>query len=62
MLVSKIKILVGKITNEFNSNSMSGHRDISSLKNCWDNLKKKTRKYYADIRNEVFKTGTYIFY
>ncbi|XP_011883673.1 PREDICTED: uncharacterized protein LOC105570832 [Vollenhovia emeryi] len=45
------------ITNEFNSNSISGHRDVACLKSCWDNLKKKTRKYYADIRNEVFKTG-----
>lgn len=49
------------ITNEFNSNSISGHRDITSLKNCWDNLKKKTRKYYVEVRNEVFKTGTYYY-
>lgn len=50
------------ITSEFNSNSISRHRDISSLKNCWDNLKKKTRKYYADIRNEVFKKQVPIYF
>lgn len=45
------------ITKEFNSSSISGHRNVVCLKNCWDNLKKKTRKYYAEMRNEVFKTG-----
>lgn len=30
-----------KITKEFNSNCISVHRDVGSLKNCWDNLKKK---------------------
>ncbi|XP_039315365.1 uncharacterized protein LOC113005184 [Solenopsis invicta] len=45
------------ITREFNSNCISEHRDVNSLKNCWDNLKKKTRKHYAEIRSEIFKTG-----
>ncbi|XP_077256004.1 uncharacterized protein LOC143893960 [Temnothorax americanus] len=45
------------IAKEFNSNSISGHRDVGCLKNCWDNLKKKTRKHFADIRSELFKTG-----
>lgn len=45
------------IVQEFNSESISGHRDVACLKNCWDNLKKKTRKHYAEIRKEVFKTG-----
>jgi len=30
-----------KITKEFNNNCISVHRDVCSLKNCWDNLKKK---------------------
>ncbi|XP_050461350.1 uncharacterized protein LOC126856665 isoform X2 [Cataglyphis hispanica] len=30
---------------------------MGCLKNCWDNLKKKTRKHYAEIRSELFKTG-----
>jgi len=47
-----------KITKEFNNNCISVHRDVCSLKNCWDNLKKKTRKYFAEIRSELFKTGT----
>ncbi|XP_039312007.1 uncharacterized protein LOC120359252 [Solenopsis invicta] len=45
------------VTREFNSNCISEHRDVNSLKNCWDNLKKKTRKHYAEIRSEIFKTG-----
>ncbi|XP_029660585.1 uncharacterized protein LOC115234001, partial [Formica exsecta] len=45
------------ITKKFNSDCISGHRDMSCLKNCWDNLKKKTRKHYAEIRSELFKTG-----
>lgn len=45
------------ITKELNSNSTSGYRDIACLKHCWDNLKKKTRKHYAEIRSERFKTG-----
>lgn len=46
------------IMKEFNSSSTSGHRDVGCLKNCWDNLKKKTRKHYAEIRSELFKTST----
>lgn len=45
------------ISKEYNSSNSSVHRDVASLKSCWDNLKKKTRKHYAEIRNEVFKTG-----
>lgn len=45
------------ITREFNSDCISEHRDMNCLKNCWDNLKKKTRKHYAEIRSELFKTG-----
>lgn len=47
------------ITIQFNSGCISGYRDMACLKNCWNNLKKKTRKYYAEIRNKVFKTGMY---
>ncbi|XP_036148800.1 myb/SANT-like DNA-binding domain-containing protein 3 isoform X1 [Monomorium pharaonis] len=45
------------ISKEYNSSNNSVYRDVASLKSCWDNLKKKTRKHYAEIRNEVFKTG-----
>jgi len=30
-----------KITKEFNNNCILVHQDVCSLKNCWDNLKKK---------------------
>ncbi|KYN29996.1 UPF0439 protein C9orf30, partial [Trachymyrmex cornetzi] len=50
------------ITNEFNSSCISGHQDMNCLKNCWDNLKKKTCKHYAEIRSELFKIGILIFY
>lgn len=45
------------ICNDFNSDNISNHRSINSLKTCWENLKKKTRKHYADLRRDRFATG-----
>lgn len=45
------------ISREFNSRCIKANRNVMSLKSCWDNLKKKTRKHFAEIRKEVFATG-----
>lgn len=49
------------LATQFNSTSIIGHREVSSLKTCWDNLKKKSRKYAADMRKEVYLTGMHIY-
>ncbi|XP_015609107.1 myb/SANT-like DNA-binding domain-containing protein 3 [Cephus cinctus] len=46
-----------EITNKFNSASTFTYRDTQVLRNCWDNIKKRKRKYFADGRKEVLKTG-----
>lgn len=48
-----------QILNEFNSSGTGAHRNIDSLKHCWDNLKKKSRKHFADLRCERYKTGMF---
>ncbi|XP_011858543.1 PREDICTED: uncharacterized protein LOC105556083 [Vollenhovia emeryi] len=45
------------ISREFNSRCIQANRNVASLKSCWDNLKKRTRKHFAEIRKEVFATG-----
>ncbi|CAL1680936.1 unnamed protein product [Lasius platythorax] len=45
------------ISREFNSRCTLANRNVTSLKSCWDNLKKRTRKHFAEIRKEVFTTG-----
>ncbi|KYN19878.1 UPF0439 protein C9orf30 like protein [Trachymyrmex cornetzi] len=45
------------ISREFNSRCIETNRNVTSLKSCWDNLKKRTRKHFAEIRKEVFATG-----
>lgn len=47
------------IANKFNSTNICGHRDMTNLKNCWENLKKKTKKHFADIRSQMYATGMY---
>lgn len=43
---------------EFNANlSSEVHRDKDSLKKCYENQKKSTRKMYALNRQETYKTG-----
>ena len=49
------------INKEFNSESNT-FRDAVTLKNCWENLKKRTRKYYAEERTKLYKTGKIIYY
>lgn len=44
------------IGNEFNASS-DVYRDQNSLKKCYDNQKKTTRKVYAANRQETYKTG-----
>lgn len=48
-----------EITRKFNSES-STYRDSITLKNCWDNMKKRTRKFYAEERSKLYKTGKVI--
>ncbi|XP_077259125.1 uncharacterized protein LOC143895690 isoform X1 [Temnothorax americanus] len=45
------------ISREFNSRCILANRNVASLKNCWDNLKKRTRRHFAEVRKEVFATG-----
>jgi len=45
------------ISREFNSKCIVANRNVASLKSCWDNLKKRTRKHSAEIRKQVFATG-----
>lgn len=46
-----------EISREFNSRCIQANRNVISLKNCWDNLKKRTRKHFAKKRKEIFATG-----
>ncbi|XP_071576779.1 uncharacterized protein [Temnothorax nylanderi] len=46
------------IENNYNSTSSSTEfRSAEVLKSCWENLKKKTRKFFADERIKLYKTG-----
>lgn len=45
------------ISREFNSRCILANRTVTSLKSCWDNLKKKTRKHFSEVRKELFATG-----
>lgn len=47
------------ISKTFNSES-SIFRDTLTLRSCWENLKKRTRKYYAEERRQLYKTGKII--
>ncbi|XP_066600088.1 fibrinogen silencer-binding protein-like [Prorops nasuta] len=47
-----------KISKIFNASSSSTTpRDVKSLKSCWDNLKKKCRKYSVEQTAHLYKTG-----
>lgn len=41
------------IEHLFNSRSSSEYRSSEVLRNCWDNLKKKTRKFFADEKMQI---------
>ncbi|EFN61163.1 UPF0439 protein C9orf30, partial [Camponotus floridanus] len=43
------------IENTFNSISSTEFRSSEVLKSCWDNLKKKTRKFFADEKMKLYK-------
>lgn len=47
------------IEHLFNSRSSSEYRSSEVLRSCWDNLKKKTRKFFADEKMQLYKTGKY---
>ncbi|XP_019888573.1 uncharacterized protein LOC109611251 [Ooceraea biroi] len=44
------------ITIEYNKNKTT-IRSEKNLRLCWDNIKKDTRKYYATLKCESYKTG-----
>ncbi|KYN28620.1 hypothetical protein ALC57_01963 [Trachymyrmex cornetzi] len=44
------------ITQKFNTNK-TDLRTEKALRNCWDNIKRNTRKYYATLKREIYKTG-----
>jgi len=46
------------ITQEFNKNK-TVIRSQHTLHLCWDNIKKKTKKYFATLKHEYYKTGIY---
>ncbi|XP_066585560.1 myb/SANT-like DNA-binding domain-containing protein 3 [Prorops nasuta] len=45
-----------EIANKFNCISKS-NVEPEKLKNCWNNLKQQTRKYYSKLKTEIYKTG-----
>ncbi|KYN03087.1 UPF0439 protein C9orf30 like protein, partial [Cyphomyrmex costatus] len=45
----------------FNSRSSAKCRSSEVLRSCWDNLKKKTRKFFADEKMQLYKTGKFLF-
>lgn len=49
------------ITTKFNKNRPS-LRSEKSLRLCWDNIKRETRKYCGLHKREVYKTGKFINY
>lgn len=49
------------ITKKYNANT-TNVRSEKSLRYCWDNLKKATRKYRATLRRETFIRQVLIYY
>ncbi|XP_063384573.1 uncharacterized protein LOC134670687 [Cydia fagiglandana] len=45
------------ISQEFNALSTYCSRPPESLKTCWENIKRQTKKLSANRKREVFKTG-----
>ncbi|KYN29455.1 UPF0439 protein C9orf30 like protein [Trachymyrmex cornetzi] len=43
------------ITQKFNTNK-TDLRTEKTLRNCWDNIKRNTNKYYATLKREIHKT------
>jgi len=41
----------------FNSTSSTEFRSSEVLKSYWNNLKKKTRKFFAEEKMQLYKTG-----
>lgn len=48
------------IEKKFNAISSTDFRSSEVLKSCWDNLKKKTRKFFAEEKIKLYKTGILI--
>lgn len=46
-----------KIGTEFNSKSLENYRDVLVLKNKYGNLKKRSKKNFAEQRKSLYKTG-----
>jgi len=58
MISSKEKGKYWKMIEQmFNSTSSTEFRSSEVLKSCWDNLKKKTRKFFAEEKMQLYKTG-----
>lgn len=56
-VTSKDKDKCWKIIEQlFNSRSSGECRSSEVLRSCWDNLKKKTRKFFAEERMQLYKT------
>jgi len=49
------------ITMKYNEKS-SIIRTEKSLRSCWDNIKRETKKYCAEFKRESYKTGKFIYY
>lgn len=46
-----------QLCNEYNGMAMNISRPTISLKNCWENIKKRTKKQFAEDRMQRYKTG-----
>ncbi|KAJ8706251.1 hypothetical protein PYW08_002060 [Mythimna loreyi] len=46
-----------RLAQEFNSMSSNRNRTPNSLKTCWENIKRNTKKQVSDRKKQIFKTG-----
>lgn len=45
-----------KVTEKFNASGYS-HRTSKAIRNSWENIKKHTKKHFAEQKKELYKTG-----
>ena len=56
VLLKKKETTWDKITEQFNSAS-GAKRQKKQLKNCWHNMKNRSKKKYGELRRHQFRTG-----
>lgn len=51
-----------RLSEDFNALSTHCKRSPESLKTCWENIKRQTKKQSASRKRELFKTGKQTWY